>query len=84
MLLNHVPHRLPIVEQAGINLQVSGHTHGGKLFPFTLFKRWVYGKFTYGLQRFGKLQVLTSSGVGTWGPPMRVGTAPEVVLITFA
>jgi hypothetical protein len=84
VLLNHVPHRLPIVEQAGINLQLSGHTHGGQLFPFTLFTRWVYGKFTYGLQSFGKLQVLTSSGVGTWGPPMRVGTAPEVVLITFA
>jgi uncharacterized protein len=84
ILLNHVPHRLPIVEQTGVSLQVSGHTHGGQLFPFTLFTRWVYGKFTYGLQRFGKLQVLTSSGAGTWGPPMRVGTHPEVVLITFA
>jgi predicted MPP superfamily phosphohydrolase len=84
VLLNHVPHRLPIAEQTGVNLQLSGHTHGGQLFPFTLFTRWVYGKFTYGLQRFGKLQVLTSSGAGTWGPPMRVGTHPEVVLITFA
>jgi predicted MPP superfamily phosphohydrolase len=84
VLLNHVPHRLPIVEQTGVNLQLSGHTHGGQFFPFTLVTRWVYGKFTYGLQRFGKLQVLTSSGVGTWGPPMRVGTEPEVVLITFA
>jgi predicted MPP superfamily phosphohydrolase len=84
ILLNHVPHRLPIVEQAGVSLQVSGHTHGGQVFPFTLATRWVYGKFTYGLQSFRKLQVLTSSGVGTWGPPMRVGTHPEVVLITFA
>ena len=84
VLLNHVPHRLPIVEQTGVSLQVSGHTHGGQMFPFTVLTRWVYGKFTYGLQRFGKLQVLTSSGVGTWGPPMRVGTDPEVILITFA
>ncbi len=84
ILLNHVPHRLPIVEQAGVSLQVSGHTHGGQIFPFTLATRWVYGKFTYGLQSFRKLKVLTSSGVGTWGPPMRVGTDPEVVLITFA
>lgn len=84
ILLNHVPHRLPIVEQEGVNLQLSGHTHGGQIFPFTLIVRWVYGKFSYGLQRFGKLQVLTSSGAGTWGPPMRVGTHPEVVLITFA
>ncbi len=84
ILLNHVPHRLPIVEQSGVSLQLSGHTHGGQLFPFTLIVRWVYGKFTYGLQRFANLQVLTSSGAGTWGPPMRVGTHPEVVLITFA
>ena len=84
ILLNHVPHRLPIVEQEGVSLQLSGHTHGGQFFPFTRVVRWVYGKFSYGLQRFGKLQVLTSSGAGTWGPPMRVGTHPEVVLITFA
>jgi hypothetical protein len=84
ILLNHVPNRLPIVEHAGVSLQLSGHTHGGQLFPFTWFTRRAFGKFTYGLQRFGRLQVLTSSGVGTWGPPMRVGTSPEVVLITFA
>ncbi len=84
ILLNHVPHRLPIVEQSGVSLQLSGHTHGGQIFPFTLVVRWAYGKFTYGLQRFGNLQVFTSSGVGTWGPPMRVGSQPEVVLITFA
>jgi predicted MPP superfamily phosphohydrolase len=84
ILLNHVPHRLPIVERTGVSLQLSGHTHGGQIFPFTLMTRWIYGKFSYGLQRFGDLQVLTSSGAGTWGPPMRVGTNPEVVLITFA
>ena len=84
ILLNHVPHRLPIVEQTGVSLQLSGHTHAGQIFPFTLIVRWAYGKFSYGLQKFGNLQVLTSSGAGTWGPPMRVGTHPEVVLITFA
>lgn len=83
ILLNHVPNRLAIVEQAGIVLQLSGHTHGGQIFPFTWLTRRAFGKFTYGLQRFGKLQVYTSSGVGTWGPPMRVGTSPEVALLTF-
>jgi hypothetical protein len=82
ILLNHVPSRLPIVEVAGVSMQISGHTHGGQMFPFTWFTRRAFGKYTYGLHPFGKLQVLTSSGVGTWGPPMRVGTAPEVVLIT--
>jgi hypothetical protein len=84
ILLNHVPSRLPIVEAAGVSLQVSGHTHGGQMFPFTWLTRRAFGKYTYGLHAFGRLQVLTSSGVGTWGPPMRVGTKPEVVLITFA
>ncbi|HEY3704806.1 MAG TPA: metallophosphoesterase [Terracidiphilus sp.] len=84
ILINHVPNRLPLVEKAGVSLQLSGHTHGGQVYPFTWFARRAFGRFTFGLQEFGRLQVLTSSGAGTWGPPMRVGTAPEVVLITFA
>ena len=83
ILLNHVPSRLPIVERAGVSLQLSGHTHVGQLFPFNWFTRRVFGKFTYGLHRFGALQVYTSSGAGTWGPPMRVGTHAEIVLIEF-
>ncbi|HEX8813079.1 MAG TPA: metallophosphoesterase [Terracidiphilus sp.] len=83
ILLNHVPNRLPLVEQAGFNLQISGHTHGGQFLPFTWITQRVFGRFTHGLHVFGDLQVLTSVGVGTWGPPMRVGTAPEVILITF-
>jgi predicted MPP superfamily phosphohydrolase len=84
ILLNHVPNRLPIAEHAGVSLQLSGHTHGGQLFPFSWITRRAFGKFTYGLQRFGDMQVYTSSGAGTWGPPMRVGTHSEVVLLTFA
>jgi predicted MPP superfamily phosphohydrolase len=83
ILLNHAPNRLALVEQAGVSLQLSGHTHGGQLFPFTWFTRLVFGTFTYGLHNFGALQVYTSSGAGTWGPPMRVGTNPEIVLLQF-
>ncbi len=52
ILLNHVPNRLPITEKAGVSLQLSGHTHGGQVFPFTWFTERAFGKFTYGLQRF--------------------------------
>ena len=83
ILLNHAPVRLPIVEQAGISLQLSGHTHGGQFFPFNVLTRRIFGRFTHGLHSFGKLQVYTSTGCGTWGPPMRVGTAPEIVVLTF-
>ncbi len=84
ILLQHVPYHLAVVEQAGVSLQLSGHTHGGQMFPFSLVTHRAFGKFTYGLQQHGTLQVYTSSGAGTWGPPMRVGTHPEVVLLTFA
>ncbi len=83
ILLNHAPVRLPIVEQAGISLQLSGHTHGGQIFPYTWLTRRIFGRFTYGLHRFGALQVYTSTGIGTWGPPMRVGSAPEIVVLEF-
>ena len=85
ILLNHVPNRLQIAEHAGVSLQLSGHTHGGGQFiPYNFITRRAFGEFTYGLQRFGEMQVYTSSGAGTWGPPMRVGTNPEIVLLTFA
>jgi hypothetical protein len=83
ILINHVPNRLPIVEAAGISLQLSGHTHGGQFAPFTWLTRRIFGKFTYGLRSFGSLQVYTSYGAGTWGPPLRVGTTPEVVILRF-
>jgi uncharacterized protein len=83
ILLSHAPHLLPIPEQAGISLQLSGHTHGGQFFPFTWFTRRIFGEYTYGLKRFGNMMVYTTTGAGTWGPPMRLGTQPEIVLIAF-
>ena len=84
ILLSHTPRGLKIAEAAGISLQLSGHTHGGQIFPFTWFTGRVFGKFTHGLNRLGEMLVYTSSGAGTWGPPMRVGTSPEIVLIEFS
>jgi uncharacterized protein len=83
VLLAHVPQGLPIAEKQGISLQLSGHTHGGQMFPFTWFTSRIFGEYTYGLKKFGDLMVYTSSGAGTWGPPMRVCTQPEIVLISF-
>jgi predicted MPP superfamily phosphohydrolase len=83
ILLSHVPRALGIAEKAGISLQVSGHTHGGQIFPFTWFTRRIFRDYTYGLNRFGKLQIYTTYGAGTWGPPMRVGTRPEIVMLEF-
>jgi hypothetical protein len=83
ILLNHSPSRLPLVAEARVSLQISGHTHGGQLFPFTWLTRLVFGSFTHGLHAFAGLQVCTSTGCGTWGPPMRLAASPEIVLLTF-
>jgi uncharacterized protein len=83
VLLNHAPVRLPIVEQAGVSLQLSGHTHGGQMIPFNWLTQRIFGRFTHGLHQFGELQVYTSTGAGMWGPPMRVGTEPEIVVMRF-
>jgi predicted MPP superfamily phosphohydrolase len=84
ILLVHNPNHLPVAAEAGISLQLSGHTHRGQFFPFTAIVSRIYGKYAYGLNRFGDLQVYTSCGAGTWGPPMRLGSNPEIVLIQFA
>ncbi|HEY6270620.1 MAG TPA: metallophosphoesterase [Terriglobales bacterium] len=84
VLLLHAPYHMEIAEAEGISLQLSGHTHGGQFFPYTWIARRVWGKFVHGLQKLGNLSVYISYGAGTWGPPMRLGTFPEIVLIKFA
>jgi hypothetical protein len=81
VLLAHRPSNLSVPEEAGIGLQLSGHTHQGQFWPWTLVAGRVHGKFTYGLNPFGRMLVYTSSGAGTWGPPFRLGTRSEIVLI---
>jgi predicted MPP superfamily phosphohydrolase len=83
ILLAHGPHQLAIAEKMGVSLQLSGHTHKGQVFPFTWITSRIFRHYTYGLNRHGALTVYTSSGAGTWGPPMRVGSNPEIVLIRF-
>jgi predicted MPP superfamily phosphohydrolase len=83
VLLVHAPDQLAVAERAGISLQLSGHTHRGQFFPWTWITKRMYKKFAYGLQKFGAMLVYTSSGAGTWGPPLRVCSHPEIVLIQF-
>src|SRR5216683_5264398 len=81
VLLVHNPNRLPVAAEAGVSLQLSGHTHRGQFFPWTAVVSRIYGKYAYGLNRFGDLALYTSCGAGTWGPPMRLGSNPEIILI---
>ncbi len=81
VLICHAPDHPAVVEEAGISLQLSGHTHGGQFVPYSWIATRIYRQFVHGLSRLGALQVYTSYGVGTWGPPLRVGTYPEIVMI---
>jgi predicted MPP superfamily phosphohydrolase len=83
ILLTHAPDHPEIAEAAGISLQLSGHTHLGQFLPWSWMARRVYRQFVYGLSRIGKMQVFTSSGAGTWGPPLRLGSNSEIVLLEF-
>jgi len=83
ILLTHAPDRPQIAEAAGISLQLSGHTHLGQFIPWSWMARRMYRQFVYGLSRIGNMQIYTSSGAGTWGPPLRLGSNPEIVLLQF-
>ncbi len=83
ILLKHVPSDLNVALKNGISLQLSGHTHRAQVFPFNFLTPAIFKGFDYGLHSLESMQVYTSSGVGTWGPPLRVGTKAEIVKIMF-
>jgi predicted MPP superfamily phosphohydrolase len=83
ILVTHAPDYPEIAEAAGVSLQLSGHTHLGQFVPWSWIARRIYRQFVYGLSRVGKMQVFTSSGAGTWGPPLRLGSNPEIVVLQF-
>lgn len=74
---------LEVARQQGVGLQLSGHTHLGQMYPFGYITSAVYHGYNYGLKKFQDMWVYTSSGAGTWGPPLRVGTKAEIVEIKF-
>jgi hypothetical protein len=82
ILMFHVPVGMEDAVKAGINLQLSGHTHNGQLFPFTLFAKMLYPQ-VQGLYRFNGMRLYVSPGTGTWGPPMRLGSSNEITLINL-
>lgn len=83
ILLKHIPSDVDVSREFGISLQISGHTHRAQMWPLSYLPKIIFKGFDYGLKRTGDTQVYTSSGVGTWGPPLRVGTNSEIVLFSF-
>ncbi len=72
-----------LARRLGVSMQLSGHTHGGQFFPFGLMTNWIYNGYDYGLHRDGGFSIYISSGVGTWGPPIRTGAPAEIAVFTL-
>jgi len=81
ILIKHVPDSLSQVESKDFDIVVSGHTHNGQVWPGPYLATKIFKEFSYGLNFINKMAVVTTSGVGTWGPPQRVGTRSEIVAI---
>ncbi|MFH1193357.1 MAG: metallophosphoesterase [bacterium] len=78
ILMYHSPANIEQAIAAGISFQLSGHTHQGQIWLFNLFTRLIYGRYNYGLHSVKDFLIYTTNGIGTWGPPMRTGSPPEI------
>lgn len=82
ILMDHQPVHLEEAEKHGIDLQLSGHTHHGQLWPFNFITKKIY-ELSWGYKKRGNTHYYVSCGVGTWGPPIRTGNTPEVMEINI-
>lgn len=80
ILMDHQPFNLIHVSRQGIDLQLSGHTHHGQIWPFNYITNGIY-ELSWGYLQMGETHFYVSSGFGSWGPPIRIGNRPEIVVI---
>jgi predicted MPP superfamily phosphohydrolase len=80
VLLAHQPKQIHEAEKLGVGLQLSGHTHGGQIFPWGLVVR-LDQPYVAGLSQHGSAHIYVSRGTGFWGPPMRVAAPPEISVL---
>ena len=83
LLLAHQPKQIAAAEAAGVDLQVSGHTHGGQIWPFHHLVRLDQPALAGLSRRTARTQLYTSRGTGFWGPPLRIFAPSEITLITL-
>ncbi|HXH30676.1 MAG TPA: metallophosphoesterase [Bacteriovoracaceae bacterium] len=82
ILLSHRPGYAEVASLQGWNLQLSGHTHGGQFFPWTIAVRFFH-EVSVGLKKKKEMWLYVSPGTGSWGPLLRLGTTPEVTVLTL-
>lgn len=80
IIIDHQPRKIMEAADAGYDLMVSGHTHTGQMYPLRLITKNMY-LLDYGRKEFDNLTAIVSNGYGFWGPPVRIGPPPEIVVI---
>jgi uncharacterized protein len=83
VLMDHQPFHLEEAVESGVDLQLSGHTHHGQLWPLNYITNAIYEVST-GYKQKGNTHIYVSAGVGSWGPPVRTGNRPEIVHLVLA
>lgn len=81
ILLYHEPKDIRAIRNSKIDLQLSGHLHAGQMFPFNLLAKFLYKGFVHGVYKVEDFTLSLTAGVGTWGPPLRLFTRSEIVLL---
>jgi len=82
ILMYHRPHGLEAAADAGVALMLAGHTHNGQIAPFNLIVRLAFRRMK-GLHRHGDTYLMISTGTGTWGPKMRLGSRNEIIILNL-
>jgi predicted MPP superfamily phosphohydrolase len=80
IVLDHQPYNLNITDSLKVDLQISGHTHHGQLFPFNLLTDYLYEQ-SHGYRKWKNSHIWVSSGLSLWGPPFRIGTKGDFAII---
>ncbi len=84
LVMDHQPVDLEKNNQLQVDLQVSGHTHGGQMFPVGILSQWLgFGEMNYGYCQLSHMQVVVSSGIAGWGYPLRTGSQSEYLILTI-
>lgn len=83
VVLHHAPNGIKYANLHGIDLYLAGHTHAGQIFPFNFFANMMF-EYNRGLHDFKGTKIFVSEGVGTFGPPFRIGTKSEIISLTLS
>ena len=80
IVLDHQPYDLAKTDSLGVDIQISGHTHNGQIWPLNWFTDYIFEQ-SHGYHKWSRSHIFVSSGLSLWGPPFRIGTRGDMAVI---